>query len=125
MDCILPKLTAQNGSTVAQRAYFRTRSKDALNRSKELEYGRYAIINKAEDHNGINSPKSYFQWPAYGAFLPGDLHAWKKDLNEVIELLPIARRYFIKSRLFTIRVEQERIELRKAKLKERKYLNTL
>ena len=91
----------------------------------ELEYGRYAIINKAEDHNGINSPKSHFQWPAYGAFLPGDLHAWKKDLNDVIELLPIARRCFIKSKLFHIRVEQERIELRKAKLKERKYLNTL
>lgn len=91
----------------------------------ELEYGRYAIILKDKKQKCRNFPRTYFQWPAYGAFLPGDIHAWKKDLNDVIEQLPIARRCFIKSRIFNIRVERARTALRKAKLKERKYINTL
>ena len=91
----------------------------------ELEYGRYAIINKYKEHNGINSPITYFHWPTYSVFLPDTLHAWKKDLNDVIKQLPRARRCFIKSRIFNIRVELARTALRKAKLKERKYINTL
>lgn len=91
----------------------------------ELEYGRYAIILKDKEKKGSNFPITYFQWPLYGAFLPENLHSWKKDLNDVIEQLPRARRCFIKSRLFNIRVERARTELRKAKLKERKYLNKL
>lgn len=90
----------------------------------ELEHGRYAIILK--DKKEIRkSPIYYFHWPLYGAFLPDSLHAWKTDLNDVIEQLPIARRGFIHSRLFNIREERKRTELRKAKLKERKYLNKL
>lgn len=91
----------------------------------ELEYGRYAIILMDKEKKSSNAPKKYFQWPLHGVFLPGDLHAWKKDLNDVIEQLPIARRSFIYSRLFNIRRERSRTELRKAKLKERKYLNKL
>lgn len=89
----------------------------------ELEYGRYAIILK-EKKNSL-SQTSYFHWPLYGVFLPDALHAWKTDLKDVIERLPIARRCFINSRLFNIRTEIARTELRKAKLKERKYLNKL
>lgn len=91
----------------------------------ELEYGRYAIILKHKKQESSNFQISYFHWPLYGAFLPGSLHAWKTDLKDVIEQLPRARRCFIKSRLFNIRTELARTELRKAKLKERKYLNTL
>ena len=70
-------------------------------------------------------PTTYFQWPLYGTFLQENLHSWKKDLNDVIEQLPRARTCYIYTRLFDIRVERERTKLRKAKLKERKYLNTL
>lgn len=91
----------------------------------ELEYGRYAIILKDKKQKHSNSPIRYFQWPLYGTFLPGSLHAWKTNLKDVIEQLPIARRSFIYSRLFDIRTERSRTELRKAKLKERKYLNKL
>lgn len=91
----------------------------------ELKYGRYAIILEDKKQEFSNFPRSYFHWPAYGAFLPDTLHAWKKDLNDVIEQLPRARRYYIHSRAFDIRVERKRTELRKAKLKERKYLNKL
>lgn len=91
----------------------------------ELEYGRYAIILNDKKQKSSNFPRTYFQWPLYGVFLPENLHSWKKDLNDVIEQLPIARRSFIYSRLFNIREERKRTELRKAKLKERKYLNKL
>lgn len=91
----------------------------------ELEYGRYAIILKDKKQKHSYFPISYFHWPAYGEFLPDELHAWKTDLKDVIEQLPRARRYFINSRLFNIRTELKRTELRKAKLKERKYLNNL
>lgn len=91
----------------------------------ELEYGRYAIILKDKKQKYSNFPISYFHWPAYGAFLPDTLHAWKTDLKDVIEQLPRARRSFINSRLFDIRIKLARTELRKAKLKERRYLNNL
>lgn len=91
----------------------------------ELEYGRYAIILKDEKQKDSQFPISYFHWPLYGSFLPSSLHAWKNDLNDVIEQLPIARRSFIYSRLFNIRAERKKTELRKAKLKERKHLNKL
>lgn len=92
----------------------------------ELEHGRYAIINNDKEHNGIKIPTTYFNWQAAaGAFLPGDLHAWKKDLNDVIEQLPRARRYFIQSKIFNIRLERARTARRKARLKERKHLNKL
>lgn len=91
----------------------------------ELEYGRYAIILKDKEKKDSNFPISYFHWPSYSAFLPDQLHAWKTDLKDVIEQLPRARRCFINSRLFDIRIELKRTELRKAKLKERKYLNNL
>lgn len=91
----------------------------------ELEYGCYAIILKHKKQESIKSPISYFHWPLYGAFLSSSLHAWKTDLKDVIEQLPRARRCFIKSRLFDIKTEIARTELRKAKLKERKYLNKL
>lgn len=91
----------------------------------ELEYGRYAIIRKDKEQKDSNFPITYFQWPLYGTFLPENLHSWKKDLNDVIEQLPRARRCYIYSRLFDIRTERSRTELRKNKLKERKYLNTL
>ena len=90
----------------------------------ELEYGRYAIILKDKKTNN-QFPISYFHWPLYGTFLPDELHAWKTDLKDVIEQLPRARRCYIYSRLFNIRIEQARTELRKAKLKERKYINKL
>ena len=91
----------------------------------ELKYGRYAIIlnNKKQEHSQF--PISYFHWPAYGAFLPDQLHAWKTDLKDVIEQLPRARRVFINSRLFDIKTKLTRTELIKSKLKERKYLNKL
>lgn len=91
----------------------------------ELKYGQYAIILKGKKIKSSQFPISYFHWPLYGAFLPDSLHAWKTDLKEVIEQLPRARRYFINSRLFDIRRERKRIELTKAKLKERIYLNKL
>lgn len=91
----------------------------------ELEYGRYAIILKDKKQKHSQFPISYFHWPAYGAFVPDTLHAWKTDLKDVIEQLPRARRYFINSRLFNIRAERKKTELRKAKLKERKHLNKL
>lgn len=91
----------------------------------ELEYGRYAIILKHKKQESSNFSISYFHWPSYGAFLPDQLHAWKTDLKDVIEQLPRARRSFINSRLFNIRIKLKRTELRKAKLKERKYLNNL
>lgn len=91
----------------------------------ELEYGRYAIILKHKKQESSQFPISYFHWPLYGTFLPSSLHAWKTDLKDVIEQLPRARRCFIKSRLFNIRTELERTRIRKARLKERKYLNKL
>ena len=91
----------------------------------ELKYGRYAIILKNKKQKSSQFPISYFHWPLHGAFLPDSLHAWKTDLKDVIEHLPIARRYFIKCRLFNIRTERTRKELIKAKLKERIYLNKL
>ena len=91
----------------------------------ELEYGRYAIILKDKKQKASYFPISYFHWPLYGIFLPDVLHAWKTDLKDVTEQLPRARRCFINSRLFNIRIELERKELRKAKLKIRKYLNKL
>lgn len=91
----------------------------------ELKYGRYAIILKDKKQKSSNFPISYFHWPLYGAFLPDQLHAWKTDLKDVIEQLPRARRCFINSRLFDIRIKLARTELRKAKLKERRYLNNL
>lgn len=91
----------------------------------ELEYGRYAIILKHKKLNSSNLPITYYHWPSYGTFLPDQLNAWKTDLKDVIEQLPRARRSFINSRLFHIRIELTRTELRKAKLKERKYLNNL
>lgn len=91
----------------------------------ELEYGRYAIILKNKKQKTSQFPISYFRWPEYNCFLPDSLHAYKTDLNDVIEQLPRARRCFIKSRLFHIRIEQKRTNLRKAKLKERIYLNNL
>lgn len=91
----------------------------------ELKYGRYAIILKYKKQKYGHSQISYFHWPLYGTFLPDTLHAWKTDLKDVIEQLPIARRCFINNRLFDIRIEKERTELRKAKLKERKHLNKL
>lgn len=91
----------------------------------ELEYGRYAIILKYKKQKSGYFPISYFHWPLYGAFLPDDLHAWKTDLKDVIEHLPKARRSFINSRLFDIRIELGRKESRKKILKIRKYLNKL
>lgn len=91
----------------------------------ELKYGQYAIILKDKKQKSSQFPISYFHWPLYGAFLPDSLHAWKTDLKDVIEQLPRARRSFINSRLFDIRIERKRTELRKAKLKERKQLNKL
>lgn len=91
----------------------------------ELEYGRYAIILKDKKQKNNQFPISYFHWPLYGTFLPDKLHAWKTDLKDVIEQLPRARRSFINSRLFDIRIKLKRTELRKAKLKERKYINKL
>lgn len=91
----------------------------------ELEYGRYAIILKYKKQKYRELQISYFQWPLYWTFSPDSLHAWKTDLKDVIEQLPIARRNFINSRLFDIRIERGRTELRKTKLKERKQLNKL
>lgn len=42
-----------------------------------------------------------------------------------MEQLTRARTCYIYSRLFDIRIERERTKLRKAKLKERRYLNNL
>lgn len=91
----------------------------------DLEYGLYAIILKHKKQESSNFSISYFHWESYGAFLPGQTYAWKTDLKDVIEQLPRARRSFIKSRLFDIRIKLKRTELRKAKVKERKYLNNL
>lgn len=91
----------------------------------ELEYGRYAIILKDKEKKDSNFTIQYFQWPLYGTFLPENIHSWKKDLNDVIEQLPRARTCYIHSRLFDIRIERARTELRKSKLKERRYLKNL
>lgn len=91
----------------------------------ELEYGNYAIILKDKKQKYGFFPISYFNWPLYCTFLPSSTHAWKTNLKDVIEQLPIARRCFIQSRLFVIRIELSRAEQRKARLKQRKYLNKL
>lgn len=79
-------------------------------------------IEKTTIENG-KITKEWFHYPCYGCFL--NTKSPLSDLQTALKLLPRARREYISSRTFKLRIKQLRKEVIALKRKERMYLNRL
>lgn len=87
----------------------------------ELHYNQYYIVKTIKERGKVT--REWYHWPLYGVFLNSP--SCMSSLDEAIERLPIAREVYIRSKVFSLKIERGRKELKRLKKIERKILNKL